>query len=271
MAAQPSDIALSFAAPRKNRASRRGSRATIAEPPTLRDLPLFTGVDDATLSRLSLEAKVETFEDGSVIFRQGDPVVAVVVILHGFVKVLRIASCGDETLIGIRADGETVGEPPSRANEVYRVSAEAVGPTSVLKLPAARFLRFMKESPSLGAAVLQDGKDKIAALITEIESLKAQNADQRLAHFILSLCPTGEEQCRFRLPYDKRLIAARLGVKQETLSRAFAKLREHGVRTETRDVLVESVSRLADQCDQLGRQTRLPSERPAHSGREDAA
>lgn len=271
MAAQSSDIALGFVAPRKTRTSRRGSRATVAEPPTLRDLPLFATVDDATLSRLSLEAKVETFEDGAVIFRQGDPVNAVVIILRGFVKVLRIASCGDETLIGIRSDGETVGEPPSGANELYRVSAEAIGPTAVLKLPAARFARFMKESPALSAAVVQDSKDKIAALVSEIESLKAQNADQRLANFILSLCPPGEEQCRFRLPYDKRLIAARLGVKQETLSRAFAKLREHGVRTETRDVLVESVARLADQCEQLGRQSRLPSERPEPASREDAA
>ncbi|QGM99555.1 Crp/Fnr family transcriptional regulator [Methylocystis parvus] len=262
---------MSFAEPRKGRANRRGARVTVAEPPSLRDLRLFASIDNETLARLTLEAKVETFEDGAVIFRQGDPVSAVVIVLHGFVKILRIASCGDETLIGINSDGETVGQPPSSANETYCVSAEAIGPTSVLKFPAARFARLVKESPSLSAAVVQDSKDKIAALILEIESLKAQNADQRLAHFILSLCPPGEEQCRFRLPYDKRLIAARLGVKQETLSRAFAKLRDHGVRTETRDVLVESVSRLADLCDQLGRQCRLPSERSAQSAREDAA
>jgi len=272
LSTQPGDIAPSFAsAPRKGRVNRRGSRATMGEPPVLRDLSLFSTIDDATLSRLALEAKVETFEDGAVIFRQGDPVSAVVVILHGFVKVLRIASCGDETLIGIRSDGETVGEPPSTPNETCSVSAESVGLTSVLKLPAARFARMMKESPSLCAAVAQDAKDKVATLITEIESLKAQNADQRLANFILSLCPPGEEQCRFRLPYDKRLIAARLGVKQETLSRAFAKLRDYGVRTETRDILVESVSRLAGQRDQLGRQSRLPSERPQHATRDDAA
>lgn len=271
MAAQTNDIALSFVEPRKGRANRRGARATVAEAPSLRDLPLFALVDDATVARLTLEAKVETFEDSAVIFRQGDPVNAVVIILRGFVKVLRIASCGDETLIGIRSDGETVGEPPSTPTESYRVSAEAIGPTVVVKFPAARFTRLMKESPALCAAVVQDEKDKIAALVSEIESLKAQNADQRLANFILSLCPPGEEQCRFRLPYDKRLIAAQLGVKQETLSRAFAKLREHGVRTETRDVLVESVSRLADQCDQLGRQARLPSEKGDARSREDAA
>jgi CRP-like cAMP-binding protein len=267
---QTSDIALGLAADRKGRAGRRNGRIAVAEPPALRDLRLFSLVDEPTLARLALEAKVETFDEGGVIFRQGDPVTAVVVILHGFVKVLRIASCGDETLIGIRSNGETVGEPPMNPGETCRVSAEAIGPTSVLKIPAARFMRLMKESPALFAAVLQDGKDKIAALVTEIESLKAQNADQRLAGFILSLCPPGVEQCRFRLPYDKRLIAARLGVKQETLSRAFAKLRDHGVRTETRDILVESVSRLAGQFEQLSRQTRMPSEKP-DPRREDAA
>lgn len=268
---ETSDIALSLAAPRKGRANRRNRRVTVAEPPALRDLPLFSRVDEPTLARLALEAKAENYDEGAVIFRQGDPVAAVVVILRGFVKILRIASCGDETLIGIRSDGETVGEPPLAAGETYRVSAETVGPTAVLKIPAARFTRMMAESPSLFAAVAQDGKDKIAALVTEIESLKAQNADQRLAHFILSLCPPGLEQCRFRLPYDKRLIAQRLGVKQETLSRAFAKLRDYGVRTETRDILVESVSRLAGQCEQLGRAARLPSEKTDHRRRENAA
>jgi CRP-like cAMP-binding protein len=268
VATQAGDGALRFARPRKGRVNRRPSRPAVLEPPTLRDLRLFASVDNETLSRLALEAKVESFEDGAAIFRQGDLVSAIMMVLHGYVKVLRIASSGDETLVCISSDGETIGEPPFSTNETYRVSAEAIGPTSVLKFPASRFSRLMKESPSLCAAVVQDAKDKIAGLITEIETLKAQNADQRLANFILSLCPPGQEQCRFRLPYDKRLIAAQLGVKQETLSRAFAKLREHGVRTETRDVLVESVSRLAGQCGQLGRPPRLPS---GSSDREDAA
>jgi CRP-like cAMP-binding protein len=266
-----SDIAPDLAAPRKSRAGRGISRATTAEAPVLRDLPLFSMLDEAILGRLTLEAKVESYSDGAVIFRQGDPVAAVVVILRGYVKILRIASCGDETLIGVRTNGETVGEPPTGANESYRVSAEAVGPTTVVKFPAPRFTRMMKESLALFAAMVQDGKDKIASLTTEIESLKAQNADQRLANFILSLCPPGVEQCRFRLPYDKRLIAQQLGVKQETLSRAFAKLRDYGVRTETRDILVESVSRLAGQCEQLGRAPRLLTEKADQRRRENAA
>lgn len=272
MATQSAEMALSFAAiGRKGRIGRKGGPAHMSDPPSLRDLRLFGSVDDATLDRLALEAKIETYEDGDVIFRQGDPVASVVVVLRGYVKMLRIAPSGDETLIGVSSDGESVGDPPTRSGETYRLSAEAVGTTMALKLPAGRFARILKESPTLCAAMMQDAKEKIATLVGEIESLKAQNADQRLARFILSLCPPGEEQCRFRLPYDKRLIAARLGVKQETLSRAFAKLREIGVRTETRDVRVESVARLAAQCDDLGRGGRLPSERETRpAGKRDA-
>ena len=243
----------------------------MSELPPLRDLPLFASVDEPTLGRLALDAKVERFEDGGVIFRQGDAITAIVVIIEGFAKLLRIASSGDETLIGILSNGDSINDAPSRSDETYRVSAEAVGPTSVLKLPAGRFTRLIRESPSLAEAVIRDAKHRIGALIGEIESLKAHNADQRLARFILSRCPPGEDRRRFRLPYDKRLVAARLGVTQETLSRAFAKLRDLGVRTEAREVFIESVARLASQCDDLGRHSRFPSDRrPANAESRDA-
>ena len=226
----------------------------MSELPPLRDFPLFASLDEATLHRLTLDAKVETYADGDVIFRQGDAVAAIMLIVRGFVKLLRTAPCGDETLVNIRSDGASVNDAPTVTGEAFHVSAEAVGPTSILKLPAGRFARLMSESPALAAAALDDAKRKIAELIGEIESLKAQSADRRLARFILSLCPANTDSCRFRLPYDKRLVAAQLGVTQETLSRSFARLREFGVRTETRDVSVESVTRLCLQYDELARQ-----------------
>ncbi len=225
----------------------------MSELPPLRDFPLFASLDEATLQRLTLDAKIESYADGAVIFRQGDAVGAIMLIAHGFVKLLRTAPCGDETLVSIRSDRASLNDAPTATDEVFQVSAEAVGPTSILKLPAGRFIRMLSETPALAAAVIGDAKQKIVDLICEIESLKAQSADRRLARFILSLCPPGQEHCRFRLPYDKRLVAAQLGVTQETLSRSFARLREFGVRTETRDISVESVTRLCLQYDEWGR------------------
>jgi len=251
---------------------RRGRGAPQpAGPGELRCAALFVGVDEATVSRLSADARIESLQDGDPLFAQGSAVADLAFVLSGYVKLLRRSSSGRQTLVGIRAGGEMIGDAPTDANEIHALSAEAVGATRVLKLPAARFAKLLKESPSLCAAVMQNSKDSIFRLVGEIESLKSQSADQRLAHFILSLCPPGEERCRFRLPYDKRLIAARLGVKQETLSRAFAKLRAVGVRTETRNVHVESVSRLADQCDRLGRAPRAAFAPGKIENRHDAA
>jgi CRP-like cAMP-binding protein len=146
-----------------------------------------------------------------------------------------------------------VNDLPTLNDETYPISAEAVGQTTIVKFPAARFVRLLTESPKLAQAMIAERKRNTTALLHEIEALKAQSADQRLARFILSLCPAGKDQCCFRLPYDKRLVAALLGVKQETLSRAFARLRDVGVRTETRDIFVESVERLCAQYEEFGR------------------
>jgi CRP-like cAMP-binding protein len=241
----------------------------MSELPPLRDFPLFAVLDDTTLQRLTTDAKIETYEDGATLFGQGDAVTAVMIVVRGFVKLVRTAPCGDETLICIRSDGATVGTAPSASGEVSNVSAEAIGPSTILKLPAGRFVRLLSESPALAMATLEDAKRQLVELTGEIESLKARGADQRLARFILSLCPEGSDACRFRLPYDKRLVAARLGVTQETLSRSFARLREYGVRTETREIAVESVSRLCAQYDDLGRSP-APPKRPGKRSREDA-
>ncbi|PPD16992.1 MAG: Crp/Fnr family transcriptional regulator, partial [Methylocystis sp.] len=155
-----------------------------AGPGELRSAPLFAGVDESTLSRLSADARIESLQDGDVLFHQGAVVTDLACVLSGYVKLLRISSSGRQTLIGIRSDGEIIGEAPTDADESHALSAKAVGATRVLKLPAALFARLVKESPSLCAAVMQNSKESIARLLGEIESLKSQNADQRLASFL---------------------------------------------------------------------------------------
>lgn len=233
----------------------------MTEPPSLRDVPMFATVDGQLSQQLMRDAKLESFEDAQTIFRQGDRALHVAIVLDGFVKLTRTASCGDETLINICNVGESLYEALTPDGETYRVGAEAIGPTQVMKLSAPRFRYLLRESPAFAAAVIDEAMRKVSGLIGEIESLKGQTAEQRLARFLLSLCPPEVESCCIRLPYDKRLIAARLGVKQETLSRAFAKLREIGVRTETRDVSIDNVARLSTECCGGERDLTLPSER----------
>ena len=81
-------------------------------------------------------------------------------------------------------------------------------------------------------------------LVQRVEQLTAQSALQRVAEFLASLCLCKDGPCTISLPYDKSLIAGRLGLQPESLSRAFAKLRLVGVNVRTSDVVVSDVARL---------------------------
>jgi CRP-like cAMP-binding protein len=240
----------------------------MSEPPPLREFPFFERVDEAILQRLAPEAKVETHQAGAVLFRQGERIIAMSFVVRGFVKLCRTAATGDETLIGLRTDRASLHEATLRGDETHLYSAETVGPATAMKIPAGRLARLMGEAPQLALAALADAKRTVAELTGEIESLKAISAEHRLVRYLISFCPPDEDQCRFRLPYDKRLVAARLGVTQETLSRSFARLRAYGVRTEARGIGIESVARLRAQFEEKARESRASTRRAEGCARE---
>ena len=66
----------------------------------------------------------------------------------------------------------------------------------------------------------------------QIEQLQVRSGTQRVADFLLKLCPVREGSAVVALPYDKSLLASRLGMKPEGFSRALARLRELRVRTD---------------------------------------
>jgi CRP-like cAMP-binding protein len=81
-------------------------------------------------------------------------------------------------------------------------------------------------------------------LVYQVEQLKAQTGVQRVAEFLASLATVDHGPCAIALPYDKVLIAGRLGLKPESLSRAFAKLKQLGVEVHASHVLVNDVAKL---------------------------
>ena len=77
-------------------------------------------------------------------------------------------------------------------------------------------------------------------LVQQVEQLKAQSGVQRVAEFLASLSLAEQGHCAVALPYDKVLIAGRLGLTPESLSRAFARLRSIGVVVDASHVVVKT-------------------------------
>jgi hypothetical protein len=74
-------------------------------------------------------------------------------------------------------------------------------------------------------------------LVAQVEHFTLRSSTGRLAR-------GGAESAIVHLPYDEGLIAARLGMQPETLSRALAKLRPLGVETKGSRVTIRDVQAL---------------------------
>jgi CRP-like cAMP-binding protein len=120
-------------------------------------------------------------------------------------------------------------------------------------MPAHVVAQAARDAPELALAILSESSAKIWALMDEIEALKAQTADQRVLRFLLSLCAQESGPVETRLPYTKGVIAASLGLKQETLSRSFARLKSVGVEIDGRKATILDPRKLAQEIERLNR------------------
>ncbi|MQY06630.1 family 2B encapsulin nanocompartment shell protein [Actinomadura macrotermitis] len=107
--------------------------AELAELPPLRDLG-----DPAVLEDMAGRFAQREYEPGEVIVRAGRPVDRVVLIAHGKVARLGRGEYGDETQLGVLADGRFLGERALLgSDEEWEHTVRALTPTIALVLPAA--------------------------------------------------------------------------------------------------------------------------------------
>lgn len=207
---------------------------------------LLSSVPDAVAETVLAAARVRPFGRGATIFLQGEPASAIYIVAEGWVKLYRIAPNGTEAVVGVFTRGHSFGEAVAFRHDTYPVAAEAVTDCSLIRIEADAFLRLIRESPEVAIAILSATFAHLHNLVAQVEALKAQTGAQRVAEFLLELARCDHGACEVTLPYDKILIAGRLGMKPESLSRAFARLREQGVTVRQNIAAIADVATLRE-------------------------
>jgi CRP-like cAMP-binding protein len=209
-------------------------------------VPLFSGLPrEATISLLA-DSSVRRYPRNTMLFLQGDPATRFFAVFDGWVKLFRQTPDGHETVIGVFTRGETFAEAAIFTTGIFPVNATAAEDARLLVIPAPGFLRQLGENSDLSRNMLGAMSRRLHRLVQLVEQLTVQSAAQRLAAFLVQLAPAEEGSTVVHLPLDKSLVAARLGMQPETLSRSFAKLRQHGIVTHEKDVTIPDLAALKE-------------------------
>jgi CRP-like cAMP-binding protein len=210
----------------------------------VKSTPLFGAMSAQTTQALVGSAKPRRYEKGATLFFQGEPATAFFIILDGWVKIYRTTPDGLEVVLHVFKSGETFAEAAIFLGGRYPASAETVAPARLLKVDGASFRARIEERPALAMAMLASASYQLKFLVEQIEQIKVRSAPQRIAEFMVRLTPTRKGPAIIELPFEKGLLANRLGMKPESLSRALAQLRPRGVTVEREIVKIADVGRL---------------------------
>jgi CRP-like cAMP-binding protein len=207
-------------------------------------IPVLSGLKAEALAVLLAESSVINLRPGNLLFHQGDPALAFFLVVEGWIKLYRITPAGDEAVLNVLTTGESLAEAVTFTSGRYPATASAVTRARAVMIPADHVMNCIREMPDIAFAMIASTSQQLHRMVQRIEQLTAQSATQRVADFLATLAPCSKGPCTIELPYDKSVIAGRLGLKPESLSRVFAKLRSVGVNVRASHVLVSEMAQL---------------------------
>lgn len=113
-----------------------------------------------------------TFEDGEIIFRQGDMGDCMYVIQDGKVEIV-LNQDGIESILAVRGKGEFFGEMALFEREARMATVRALGRVRLLSVDKRNLLRRIHQDPSLAYRIIQVMSQRIRELSRDVARVRS--------------------------------------------------------------------------------------------------
>lgn len=208
---------------------------------------LFSGLDDDVFDALAADITIESYEKGEVLFHRGDPAHAFFFIETGHIELSLISPEGQKKTVEVISHDRTFAEAMvfMRISK-FPVSAEALTDSVVFRIPNDSYRSLLHDNSDACMRLLSDVCRHLHQRVQEIERLTVQNARTRLSSYLIDhIVETNDDEATVRLDLPKHVIASRLSITPETLSRLLRVLSDEGILTvDDSLIFVHSLARL---------------------------
>jgi len=197
----------------------------------LRNNTLFEGLSKTDFLKVIENTKLVELKTDEVLFRQQQSAVDFFYLVSGKMKLSLLSVDGTEKVVDIINEGNTFAEAVMfRGMPGYPVNGEALSDAKVLCVNGEAYTSILHNSPETCVKVLGCLSIRLHWLVNELDRLSLHNATYRLISFLLENIPEEViESTEVNLSIPKHVIASRISVTPETLSRTLKRLCQEGL------------------------------------------
>jgi CRP/FNR family transcriptional regulator, nitrogen oxide reductase regulator len=215
---------------------------TVPDDDLLRRLPFFRRLTPALRARVSELARLKSYAGHELIFSEGDPSDAFMVIVEGRVKVFKSTPAGKEIILEIFGAGDPLGAVAVYEGVPFMASAQTIEPSQVLRIDKAPFFRLLEHDPQFVRGLLSGLTLRLAELTRRLADLSGARVEVRFARLFLKLCDQIGRQERggifVPMPLSRQELADLTGTTIETAIRTMSRWQKEDVLHTEKDGFV---------------------------------
>lgn len=198
----------------------------------LRQVALFAEIGESALHELASASRRADYRKEQSICSLGETCDTLFIVVSGLVKRASISFRGQEKVVDLLSAGQAFGDAELFAGRSCTVQASAVEASVLLLLEGSALRRVVAAEPRLASRLVGRLANRQLELEAELDANHCKNGSERVLGFLVQ--QTGAElpasgETHLRLVTSKQLIASRIGLTPESLSRALRDLAEAGL------------------------------------------
>ncbi|MCP5276908.1 MAG: Crp/Fnr family transcriptional regulator [Thiobacillus sp.] len=195
----------------------------------LRRCYLFSGMEDDQFNEVLEHASTVELPQGHILFNQGDAANAFYWVADGVIRLYRASPQGDEKVIELAGPNRLFAEAVLFMGGQFPVNAAAQVPSRLVAFDGRTFKEWLTKDARRCFLLMAGMSSRLHKMVNEIDRLTLMKGSDRLLQYLLDHSDpdnTGRQKVEWEAP--KQVIASRIGVKPETLSRLLHKLSDQG-------------------------------------------
>lgn len=198
---------------------------TVAE--SLGKIPLFSGLDEASLNALPERVIRKTFRKNSIVVTEGDVSDSLYIVCSGKLKVYVSDDQGKEAILTMLTEGDYFGELAFLLEAPRSASVVCVEDSTLFIISRAAFEQFLAQHNEVSIALMRGLVERIYVLTNNVKGLALMDVYGRVARLLLDVAR--EEGGRLVTgKMTQQGIAERVGSSREMVSRILKELKTGG-------------------------------------------